>query len=77
MSIFEGSKLLINQLLIFVILLFTAFENLWESEPVMVMLVSSAKGIGLDVSEMDFGRSLMYNKKKAGDRVWSYVEHHH
>jgi len=50
-----------------VILLFTLFENSWGSEPVMVMLVSSAKVIGLDVYEMDFGRSLIYNKKKASD----------
>jgi hypothetical protein len=52
-----------NQLLISVILLFTLFENSWGSEPVMIMLVSLAKGIGLDVLEMDFGRSLIYNKK--------------
>ena len=63
MSEFEDSKLLINQLLISVILLFTLFENSWGSEPVMIMLVSLAKGIGLDVLEMDFGRSLIYNKK--------------
>jgi hypothetical protein len=44
-------------------LLFTVFENSWGLEPVMVMLVSSAKGIGLGVCEMDFGRSLMYSKK--------------
>jgi len=67
LSIFEDSELFINQLLIFVILLFTLFENSWGSEPVMVMLVSSAKVIGLDVYEMDFGRSLIYNKKKASD----------
>ena len=50
----------------FIILLFTVFENSWESEPMMVILVSSAKRIGLDVSEMDFGRSLIYYKKSKG-----------
>ena len=32
----------------------------------MVILVSSAKRIGLDVSEMDFGRSVIYYKKSKG-----------
>ena len=64
MSTFKDSKLLINQLLIFVILLFTVYENSWGSEPMMVILVLSAKRIGLDISEMDCGRSLIYIKKK-------------
>jgi hypothetical protein len=34
----------------------------------MVILVLSAKRIGLDVSEMDCGRSLIYNLKKARGR---------
>jgi hypothetical protein len=42
----------------------------------MVILVLSAKRIGLDESEMDFGRSLIYNKKKRGTEygaLWNAI----
>jgi len=61
LSIFKDSKPVINQQLICMILLFTVYKNLWGSEPLMVILVLSAKRIGLYVSEMDCGRSLIYN----------------
>jgi hypothetical protein len=53
-------------MLILMILLFTVYENSRGSEPMMVMLASSAKRIVLDVSKMDCGRSLIYNKKSKG-----------
>jgi len=72
LSIYKDSKLLISQLLIFIILLFTVFENSWGSDPMMVILVLLAKWIGLDVSEMDFGRSLIYSFKKKKKRRTKY-----
>jgi len=63
LSIFKYSILPINELLISIIQLYIAFEDSWESESLMVILVSSAKGIGLDASKMDFGISLIQNKK--------------
>jgi len=59
------------------ILLFTVYEKSWGSESMMVILPSSAKGIGLDVSKMDCGRSLVYSEITAREGVWSLVEHHH
>jgi hypothetical protein len=63
LPIFKYRVLFINQLLISIIQLFIVFEDSWESETLMVKLVSSVKRIGLDVSEMDFGVSLIQNKK--------------
>jgi hypothetical protein len=58
------------------ILLFTVFGNAWRSEPMMAILVSSAKRIGLDVSKMVFKRSLICNRKTK-DQVWSLMEQYH
>jgi hypothetical protein len=40
-----------------------SFANIWLSELVIIKLVSSAYRIGLDISDIAFGRSLTYNRK--------------
>jgi hypothetical protein len=43
-----------------------SFLNSWRSELVIIMLVSSANRIGLDILDMILGRSLTYRRKNRG-----------
>ena len=46
-----------------IIILCMSFLNTWKPEFVIIMLVSSASKIGLDISGMILGRSLIYKMK--------------
>jgi len=46
------------------------------SEFVIIMLVSSVNKIGLETSDMIFGRSLMYKRKNNGPRNEPHVSSH-
>jgi hypothetical protein len=46
-----------------------SFLNSWRSELVIIMLVSSANRIGLDILGMILGRSLTYRRKNRGPNM--------
>jgi hypothetical protein len=56
--------MLLNQLFILIKTLLIFFLNSESLEFVVMMLVSSANKIGLDKSDIIFGRSLIYHRKK-------------
>jgi hypothetical protein len=65
-SKFGGNKLLLNQLSILIKTLFIFFLNSEGTEFVIIMLVSSANKIGLDISDTTFGSSSVYKRKNNG-----------
>jgi len=72
-SKFSYKKLLLNQSFILMKTLFIFLLNSEESEFVIIMRVSSANTIVLDISDTIFGRSLTYKRNKLL-HVWSLVD---
>jgi hypothetical protein len=66
LSKFSDNKLLLNQLLILLQAWLVFFLNSEGLEFVIIMLVLSVNQIGLDTSDIIFGRLLMYKRKNNG-----------
>jgi len=69
LSKFSDNKLLLNLLFVLIKTLLIFFLKSVGSEFVIIMLVSPLNKIGLDKSDIIFGRSLMYKRKNNGPRI--------
>jgi hypothetical protein len=69
LSKLSDNKLLLNQLFILIKTILILFLNSEGSEFAIITLVSSANKINLDISDIIFGRSLMYKRKSNGPRI--------
>ena len=66
LSKFSDNKLLLNQLLILIKAWLVFCLNSEGLEFVIILLVSSANQIGLDILDIIFGRLLLYKSKNNG-----------
>jgi hypothetical protein len=75
-EIINNNNLLLNHLFNYIIILIVSFLKIWGSEFLIIILVSSANKIGLDISDIVLGRSIIYVKETIRDQVWSLEELH-
>jgi hypothetical protein len=72
LSKYSYNKLLLNQLFFLIKTLLIFFLNSEGLEFVIMMLVSPANKIGLNISDINFGRSIIYSRKNNSPSIEPY-----